>query len=57
MIALLGITATAALDLSVAPMMGHTHRHHRVFWRLLSERTEWWSEPVRASASCGGGKW
>ena len=54
MIALLGITATAALDLSVAPMMGHTHRHHRVFWRLLSERTEWWSEMVPAPALLAG---
>ena len=39
-----------ALELSVAPMMGHTHRHHHAFWRLISEETGWWTEMVPARA-------
>jgi len=55
MLALLHLAAaTSALDLSVAPMMGHTHRHHRVLWRLLSQRTGWWSEMVPAPSLLAG---
>ncbi len=34
---------------SVAPMMGHTNRHYRYFYRLLSSRTHLYTEMIPAS--------
>ena len=46
--------AALALEFSTAPMMGHTHVHHRVFWRLISEKSGWYSEMVPARSLCLG---
>ncbi|KAL3917667.1 MAG: hypothetical protein SGILL_004607, partial [Bacillariaceae sp.] len=34
---------------SVAPMMGHTNRHYRYFWRLLSQYSTLYTEMIPAS--------
>ena len=38
--------------LSVAPMMGHTNRHYRYFYRLLSSKTHLYTEMIPASQIC-----
>lgn len=43
-------TAVGAGSFSVAPMVGHTHRHYRAFWRLLSGHATLYTEMVSASA-------
>lgn len=40
----------SAGSFSVAPMVGHTHRHYRAFWRLLSGHATLYTEMVSASA-------
>lgn len=35
---------------SVAPMMGHTHRHYRYLWRLLSRKATLYTEMIPAAA-------
>ena len=46
-----GETNRSDLDelFSVAPMMGHTNRHYRYFYRLLSSKTHLYTEMIPAS--------
>lgn len=43
-------------QLSVAPMMGLTDKHCRVFHRLLSKKTQLWTEMITAKAIIFGNK-
>lgn len=44
-----GTVSTAnPIAFSVAPMMAHTNRHFRTFWRLISKRTELYTEMIVA---------
>ena len=42
---------------SVAPMMGHTNRHYRHFYRLLSRRAHLYTEMVPSSQICAAYGW
>lgn len=47
-IALFSVSAPSEQTLSVAPMMAHTNRHFRKFWRLISKRSTLYTEMVVA---------
>ena len=46
--AMFSMSAQSEQTLSVAPMMAHTNRHFRKFWRLISKRSTLYTEMVVA---------